>query len=256
VKRPRLDNGEPQPLETAEKFQFSHMPDLEIEDELRADVPVYVEALRVSVAGEERFADQKHVYASVKSTGFIDAKRAYFGSVELEGSNQTGQSTTSIPFVFTAVGAQYFTECQCQATDLLTGRQMQPPQLQGNRPIYVFPSHILFNEPVPPGQGFRVRVNFRLKMVMLEERDYDMISLVRFPRGVAKTEICLLSERTIVAPALWELRGNKLIRSGLPLEAVTAAPDNPAGKSAAKGYKANIDSPSSLAYLLYYERLA
>jgi 3',5'-cyclic AMP phosphodiesterase CpdA len=256
VKRPCLDNGEPQPLETAQTFQFSHKPDLEIADELGVDIPVLLEPLEASVMGEEKFADQRHIYESVKSTGFIDGDRNYFGSVELEGSNQTGQPTNFVPFVFTAVGAQYFDECECRATDLLTRKPLQSPQVQGNRPIYVFPSHIPLNEPLKPGGKFRIRVDFRLKMVMLEERDYDMISLVRFPRGVAKIEICLLSEKAIVGPLLWELRGNKLRRSVLALEKVERVPDNPANKGTIVGYTAKIDAPSALAYVLYYERLA
>jgi hypothetical protein len=83
-----------------------------------------------------------------------------------------------------------------------------------------------------------------------------MISLVRFPRGVAKIEICLLSEKAIVGPLLWELRGNKLRRSVLALEKVERVPDNPANKGTIVGYTAKIDAPSALAYVLYYERLA
>jgi 3',5'-cyclic AMP phosphodiesterase CpdA len=255
VRRPRLDHAEYQPLAVAKNYQFTHKLDLKIEDELSNKIPVFLEALEVSVAGEEKYADQKHIYKSVKSIGFVDARRNYFGSVELEGSNQTGEPTTFIPFVFTAVGAQYFDECECRAIDLETGTEMPKPELFEDRPIYVFPSKIFFPAPIGPKKKFRVRMDFRLKMVMLEEKDYDMISLVRFPRGVAKTEICLLSEKTIVGPTLLELRGNKLMRSGLELRTVTRVPNNPVGRNSASGYAVEIESPSALAYLLYYEKL-
>jgi hypothetical protein len=255
VRRPRLDDDEFQSLAAAENYQFRHKPDLNIEGDLPDRIPVFLEALEVSVAGEEKYADQKHIYKSVKSTGFVDAARTYFGSVELEGSNQTGEPTTSIPFVFTAVGAQYFDECDCRAIDLNTNQVLPKPELIEDRPIYVFPSKIFFSEPIGSHQDFRIRMDFRLKMVMLEEKDYDMISLVRFPRGVAKMEICLLSDKRIVGPVLWELRGTKLIRSSLGLKAVTRPPNNPARTTAANGYAVEIESPSALAYLLYYEKL-
>src|SRR5208337_1727274 len=143
----------------------------------------------------------------------------------LEGMNETAHATNSIPFVFSATGAQYFKECDCRATDLKGNLPLQMDLVE-DRPIYLFPTRILFNEPVPAGGDFKIRVQFRLKMVMLEERDYDMLSLVRFPRGVAKMELRLLSQKAMLGPTLWELRGDKLRPSPLRLTKVSTAPTN------------------------------
>jgi UDP-2,3-diacylglucosamine pyrophosphatase LpxH len=253
VSRPFLDHGEYQKLSAAASFEFSHKPSLRIEQGAAPRIPVFLEALEVSVAGEEKYADKEHVYTAVRSTGFIDASRDYFGTVELEGWNATKRQTTGIPFLFTAVGAQYFNECNCRAWDLKTQKELDVAPME-DRPIYVFPSRISFPL-LNPQEGFRIRVQFGLKMVMLEERDYDMLSLLRFPRGVASVKMCLLSEKKIVAPSLWELRRDRLKRSMLPLRKVNGTPENPSGKGSVEGYEVVIDSPAALSYLLFYERL-
>jgi len=255
VARPLLDYGEFQPLGTAAKFDFQHKPSLRIEDDSPAKVPIFLEALEALIVGEEKYPDQNHIYTSVTSTGFIDQDRAYFGSVELEGVNETTQETTSIPFVFSATGAQYFEECDFQATDLRTSLPLNT-ELSENRPIYVFPTRIFFNAPVPAGGDFKIRVHFHLKMVMLEERDYDMLSLVRFYRGVAKMELCLLSRKALIGPTLWELRGDKLRKSQLSLTKVSKTPTNPPQAQPIAGYTVTVNSPSALAYLLLYEKLS
>jgi hypothetical protein len=255
VARPLLDDGEFQPLKNSATFEFLHKPDLMIEDNSPAKVPIFLEALEALIVGEEKHADQNHVYTSIKSTGFIDQDRAYFGSVDLEGVNETSQTSNSIPFVFSATGAQYFKECNCSAIDLKT-RSSLHMELVEDRPIYVFPTRIFFAEPVPAGGDFKIRVQYRLKMVMLEERDYDMLSLVRFPRGVAKIEVALLSRKAMLGPTLWELRGSRLRKSSLSLAKVNMAPANPSQEAPATGYTATVDSPSAMAYLLLYEKLS
>ncbi len=255
--RPYLDHGDFQPLATAARFQFLHKPNLTIEDNLPARAPLYVEPLEALVVREEGYADQDHVYKSIKSTGFIDQDRNYLGSVELEGENKTTQATNSIPFVFTAAGSQYFQECNPTAIDVNT-RSALNMQLVEDRPISVFPTRVLFANPVPAGGDFKIRVQYRLKMVMLEEWDYDMLSLVRFPRGVARMEFILLSHKTMLAPTLWELRGNKLRRSRSNLSQVNLVPPNSsqAQQAPAAGYGVTVDSPAAMAYLLLYEKLS
>jgi 3',5'-cyclic AMP phosphodiesterase CpdA len=254
VWRPFLDHGEYEKLAAAASFEFPHKPDLKIEEVPTQKIPVFLEALAASVAAEEKYEDREHIYTAVKSTGFIDTSRAYFGTVELEGRNVTKRQTTGIPFVFTAVGAQYFAECNCRAWDLKTGRELSIVPIE-ERPIYVFPSRISF-APLGPQEVFQIRVQFNLKMVMLEERDYDMLNILRFPMGVETLNMRLLSEKTIEEPAVWELRGDRLRQSDLPLRLVTEAPPHPAGRGKAKGYEINIESPSALSYMLFYERLA
>lgn len=254
VWRPRLDHGEYENLARAASFEFPHKPDLKIEEGATQKVPVYLEALEASLAGEEKYEDREHVYTGVRSTGFIDGNRAYFGSVELEGRNATKQQTTGIPFSFTAVGAQYFEECNCRAWDLRKQEELKVDPLE-DRPIYVFPSRISF-APLNPQDSFRIRVQFNLKMVMLEERDYDMLTLLRFARGVETLKIRLLSEKKIVEPSVWELRGDRLRKSSLRLLSVKESPPHPAGRGMAEGFEVNIQSPSALSYLLFYEKLA
>lgn len=255
VWRPLLDDGEYQNLDAAAPFEFVHKPHLKIEDSATTRIPVFLEALQVSLAGEEKYADHKHAYASIKSTGYINFNRDYFGSIELEGKNDTNHATRDIPFVFTAVGAQYFGECDCQVWDLKTGQKLPDPELMEDRPIYVFPIRIDFAHPLAPQEDFRIRVHFRLKMVMLDENDYDMLSLLRFPRGIGHLTMHLLSERTIIAPSLWELRGDRLRESTIAPRPAEAVPTNPAGKCLIRGYGVDIDSPSALSYLLYYRKL-
>jgi 3',5'-cyclic AMP phosphodiesterase CpdA len=256
VRRPRLEFGEHENLNDAQSFRFTHKPNLRFEEEnLNGQPPFFLELLELAVAGEERYADQNHIYTAVRSTGFIDDDRAYFGSVELEGRNHSRQPTAFIPFVFTAIGMHYFDECECQAIDLKTGNKLAKPELSELRPIYVFPCRIFFAEPLAQNQDFRIRVDFRLKMVMMKERDYDMLSLIRFPRGVGKTEICLLSRKNIIGPTLWELHGDRLVRSKSAVKKVSEIPENPIGTQHTDGFRAEINSPSALAYVLCYEKL-
>jgi len=235
------------------KFEFVHKPTLRIEDDAPQDIPVFLEALEALILEEERYADQKHTYKLVKSIGYIDANRTYFGSVELQGTNGTTEDLQWIPFAGVAVGAQYFEELDFQATDLDDGSNLQLQKL-AQRPIYVFPFRIF--KAVPPGGNFKIRLTFRLKTVMLNERDYDMVSLLRFPRGVERTELCLLSARTMLGPSVWELRGDKLQRSKSTLEPVQRTPENPPLNNKVGGFTINIDSPPALVYLLLYEKLS
>ncbi|HZE80208.1 MAG TPA: metallophosphoesterase [Candidatus Polarisedimenticolia bacterium] len=256
IKRPHLDHGEYQKLAAAESFEFVHKPKLSFEDGNLQDVPVFLDVLVTGLAAQEKYADQKHLYGSVKSTGFIDDDRNYFGSVELEGTNPTKQATNYLPFVFSAVGTQNFVESDCRAIDLKSGKELQAPVLVEERPISVFPCRIFFNQPLVPNDSFKIRVHFRLQKVMLEQKDYDMLSLFRFPRGLACAEIALISSKTLVGPVLWELRGGKLKPSNISLDFIQKVPENPAGKAAVDGYSAAINSPSALSYLLQYEKLA
>jgi hypothetical protein len=256
VRRPRIEQGEVQDLAEAECFQFIRKPNFSFEQQgHNALAPAFLEALEVSLVGEEKHADQDHVYKLVKSTGYIDGSRSYFSSVELSGSNQNTTSTNSIPFVFTAIGAQHFSECECRATDLRTGASLHIA-LQGQRPVILFPCRVYFAEPLKPNQEFQIRIDLRLKMVMLEEGDYDMVGLVRFPRGVARIQICLLSEKKIIGPSLWELHGEKLMRSKADLKKVSKIPVGAPTGTEMNGFEADIYSPSALAYLFYYTKLA
>jgi 3',5'-cyclic AMP phosphodiesterase CpdA len=253
VKRPRLDNGEYQPLAVADSFDFVHRPRLRIEGDAPEDVPIFVEALEALVLGEEKYADSWHTYKLVKSVGYIDADRSYYGCVELHGENRNTQASEWIPFAFVATGAQQFEECECRVTDLDSGQPLPLEKIE-RRPIYVFPTKIYRH--IPPGYGFRVQVTFRLKMVMLRERDYDVVSLLRFSRGVERIEFSLLSAGGILGPSLWELRADKLRRSAQTLDAVRQRPCNPPLSDEMTGYGVSIGSPSALAYLLLYERLS
>jgi 3',5'-cyclic AMP phosphodiesterase CpdA len=234
-------------------YEFIHKPNLRIEDDSPQDVPIFVEALEALVLAEEKYADQKHTYSLVKSVGYIDADRNYFGSVELHGANPTSQDSQWIPFSGVAVGAQYFEELDLQATDLSSGSALELSKVE-QRPIYVFPFRIY--KTLSPGAMFRIRVTFRLKAVMLNERDYDVMSLLRFPRGVGRAEFCLLSTKRMLGPSFWELRGDKLQRSSTVLQQVQRSPENPPLTSKVNGYVASIDFPPALAYLLLYDKLA
>lgn len=253
VKRPKLDDGEFQPLAAAETFTINHKLRITLQDP--AKIPVFLDALEALVVREEEYADEKHTYTLLKSTGFIDADRTYYGNVELHGINITTDATTEIPFVFSAVGAQYFHDFDCRAWDIKTNKALMPPKLIEERPICLFPSLIYFNKPLRPNETFQIRVQFHLKMVMLEERDFDMLSLLRFARGVARVEMAILSEKTIVAPKLFELRGDQLKPSTFLLREVNMIPTAPPGKGSMAGYEVNIDSPSALTYLMFYEKL-
>jgi 3',5'-cyclic AMP phosphodiesterase CpdA len=250
--RPYLDHGEYQPLKEARKFEFAHKPKLTLLDEQGGKVPVMSDALEMSLVEEEKYADSRYYYTMVRSIGLIDSVRAYNGSVELEGINESEYSTNYILFAFTGAGVHYFEDCECRAVDLRTGERLQI-ELIGDRPFCIFPCRIYFNQPLAPKGTFRIQVEFRVPMVMLNDNDYDVLSLVRFPRGVGRVDMALLSDKFMIGPELWELHGDKFIRSRSNLEEYEI-PDNPTGK-ARRGYKVMIESPAALSYLLFYEKL-
>jgi 3',5'-cyclic AMP phosphodiesterase CpdA len=256
IRRPRFDHGEYEKLAAAQRFEFVHKPELMLEEGDQRKSPGFLDDLVAGFAAQEKYADQIHVYTHVKSAGFIDKDRNYFGSVELEGSNPAKLQTNYLPFVFAAVGAQDFDECECQATDLLTDRPLPSPTLYEERPGSVFPCKVHLAKPLNTNDSFRVRINFRLKTVMLEHNDYDTVSLFRFPRGVAKLSISLISERAIVGAKLWELRGGKFKPSDIQLEQLKQVPDNPTGRNEAAGFTATVALPSALTYLLQYDKLS
>jgi hypothetical protein len=90
---------------------------------------------------------------------------------------------------------------------------------------------------------------------MLDEWDFDMINLLRFPRGVGRLTMRLLASRPMVGPTFLELRGQRLTRSGVVVRSVTAAPANPSGVRPMSGYEVTVEPASALCYLLMYEKL-
>src|ERR1022692_3269231 len=252
--RPFLDNGEYQPLAVAASFEFPHEPDLSFSDATAGAYPIFLEALQTSMAGSEKLADIAHTYEAVESEGYVDADRNYFGCVTLKGTNVTGRPTKEIPFTFTAVGSQYFEEFECRAMGLDDNRpwKVEPAE---QRPIQLFPCRDYFPEPLPPGGNFHVRITFKLAKVMFDENDFDMLSLLRFPRGVAFARMCLLSEKHITAPSLLEVRGSKLIESNAPFPRVDKTPEYPGFTNSVTGYEARLNSPAAHSYLIFYRKL-
>lgn len=243
VRRPLLDHGEAQALEAAHLFSLRHRPTLTVQD----PIP-FISVLEDSLSLAERYADREHAYESITSIGYIDQGRTYWATITLEGVNVTAQATRWVPYAFTAVGAQHFKDTDFHATDLLTGANLPPPQLSDQDSPNVFPCRVFFNTPVQPQQRFRIQLSYVLRAVMLEEqRDYDMLHLLRFPRGIQSLIFGLVADRKIVAPSLWEIRGQRLIRSGLPLEEVTVK-----GRS---GYQVQARETLALSYVLLYEKL-
>jgi hypothetical protein len=250
-----LDHGEYQKVQDARSFIFDHRPELRIEGSAPDSPPAFLEALEASVVGEEHYADQLHKYEAVDSTGYIDADRTYFGSVEMEGINDSSSETTHLPFLVTAVGAQEFSHCDCRAWDMLSGQELSRPELLLKRPIHVFPCRVYFADPLIPKGKFKIRVQFHLPMVMLEQRDFDMLNTIRFQRGLSSLRMRLVAEKTIVAPSCWELRSSRLRQSSVPVTKLAIKPPYPEMKGAVGGYEISIASPNALSYLLFYEKL-
>jgi hypothetical protein len=192
------------------------------------------------------------LHRRIESTGFVDSARSYYGSVILEGINQTTIQTLGVPFAFAAVGTLEFKDCNCEATDLLANVALPAPEADDGPPDLVFWCRIRFNNPIDPGQPFRIRVRFRLAAVMLKQNDYDMINLVRFPRGVGTLTMRLLAKR-IYGPTFWELRGQRLQRSVSLVQTGDFECDYPAEAGSVRGAEVRIESPSALSYMLRYD---
>jgi hypothetical protein len=184
-----LDNGEFQPLHAAASFEFLHKADLTFDDGTTKDFPILTDALQLSMEGGERYADRTHTYSNIDSEAFIDKDRNYVGNVRLEGKNESGGVTNYIPLTFTAVGAQYFEECKCRAIDVNAGTDLAIEPME-RRPLQLFACRIYFQNPLPPDQEFHIEVRFQLDKVMLDENDYDMLSLMRFSRRVRDSVCC------------------------------------------------------------------
>jgi UDP-2,3-diacylglucosamine pyrophosphatase LpxH len=253
VTRPILDHGEYKPASPDARYEFLHAPDLTIE---HAEAPIYKAGLEASLANEETYADRDHAYTSIESYGYVDANRSYWGSLILEGVNQSAQPTLHLPFVFSGVGALYFSETKCRARDLLTGKPLPEVQLAETRPVHVFPCRIPFAAPLKPNGGaFKIQVDYFLSGVMLDEWDFDVLNLMRFPRGVARVKMQLVSDKLMVGPELLQLRGERLTLGGLTLTPVTVRPAHPASAPEKQGFEFTEQSPESLCYLFLYRRL-
>lgn len=251
--RPTLDFGVNEPLAKASRFEFIHEPNLKLQSDSTSAPPVFLEALKTLALEEEKYGDKKHTYNLVKSYGYIDSDRNYLGNVELYGKNGTTQASEYIPFSFVAIGAQLLEDCECKCMDLDDGTELEKKPLE-HHPIHMLPFRIFKH--VPADGDFKLRLSFLLKMVMLKESDYDVVSLLRFPRGVKRMEFGLLSEMKILNPSLWELRGNSLKQSKCQLEPIQRKPESSKLRKEMGGFGITVDSPPALAYVLLYDALS
>jgi len=227
--------------------RFEALPDAGVPDRF------WLDALEASLRAAEEHADMTHVYTSVSCTAFVDGDFNYWGRYILEGTNATRSETGEIPFHVTAVGAQSGKSFGLRAVDLDKDEELS---IASNRPprLPIFPFGISLPKPLLPGQSFRVKIEFCLRGVMLQEADYDLINLLRFPRGVQGLSYALLASGKIIEPRLLALGVRRIHSVGHVLRPVTEAAPWEKGEMA-KGYGVEIKNPSAIAYLLSYARL-